>query len=49
MQNYGVPIPGGARNPSMSFYANYITWDASAPLGDKNGDRQVFMRYLGGA
>jgi hypothetical protein len=42
-----VPVPGGGRNPSMAFYANYITFDSPAPLGAPRGDHQIFMRYLG--
>ena len=42
-----VPVPGGGRNPSMAFYANYITFDSPAPLGAAAGDHQIFMRYLG--
>jgi hypothetical protein len=42
-----VPLPGGGRNPSMSFYANYILFDSPAPLGDADGPHQIFMRYLG--
>ena len=45
----GVPVRGGGQNPSMSFYANYILFDAPAPLGRESGARQVFMRYLGPA
>ena len=29
-----VPVVGGGRNPSMSWYANYIVFDAPAPLRD---------------
>jgi hypothetical protein len=32
----------------MSFYANYIVWDSPAPLGSRGGNRQVYMRWLGG-
>jgi TolB protein len=45
----GVAMPGGAQNPSMSFYANYILWDAPAPAGSGTGPRQVYMRWLGSA
>ena len=41
------PVPGGGRNPSMSFYANYIVFDSPAPLGARNGPHQIYMRYLG--
>lgn len=43
-----VPLWGGGRHPSMSFYANYILFDSPAPLGSRYGDEQVWMRYLGG-
>ena len=42
-----VPLAGGGRNPSMSFYANYILFDSPAPIGAAGGNHQVFMRYLG--
>ena len=42
----GVAMPNGARKPSMSFYANYILWDAPSPLGSR-GPHQVYMRWLG--
>ena len=42
-----VPVPGGGRNPSMSFYANYIVFDSPGPLGARNGAHQIYMRYLG--
>jgi hypothetical protein len=45
---YGVPLPGGGRNPSISFYSNYFMFDSPAPLGSDAGEHQVFMRYLGG-
>jgi hypothetical protein len=37
-------LPGGGKNPGMSFYANYIVFDS----GSTPGARQVYMRYLGG-
>ena len=43
----GVPVRGGGQRPSMSFYANYIVFHATAPLGARNGSPQVYMRYLG--
>ena len=43
-----VPLWGGGRHPSMSFYANYILFDSPAPLGSRNGPAQIWMRYLGG-
>jgi hypothetical protein len=42
-----VPLEGGGFNPSMSFYANYITFDTPTPLGSVDGPHQVYMRYLG--
>jgi hypothetical protein len=30
-----VPAAGGGRNPSMSFYANYIVFDSPAPMEDQ--------------
>jgi hypothetical protein len=48
VEQKGEPLPGGGRNPSMSFYANYIVFDSPAPLGSGAGPHQVFMRYLGG-
>ena len=42
-----VPLPGGGRNPSMSYYANYVLFDSPAPLGSGASASQVFMRYLG--
>jgi hypothetical protein len=47
VEEKAVPLPGGGVNPSMSFYANYIVFDAPAPLGNADGPRQVYMRYLG--
>ena len=47
VSNPGDVIPGGGKNPGMSFYANYIVFDSPAPLGSSNGGRQVFMRWLG--
>jgi hypothetical protein len=40
----GDPLPGGGRDPSVSYYANYIVFSSAAARG---GD-QIFMRYLGG-
>ena len=39
--------PGG-ENPYMSFYSNYIVFDTPSSLDRGSGDRQVFMRYVGG-
>jgi hypothetical protein len=47
VEEKAVPLPGGGVNPSMSFYANYIVFDAPAPLGNADGPHQVYMRYLG--
>jgi hypothetical protein len=49
VQEKSVPQPGGGQNPSMSFYANYIVFDAPAPLGRAEGEHQIYMRYLGPA
>ncbi len=48
VRDKAVPIPAGGRNPGMSFYNNYITFDSAAPIGAASGPTQVFMRYLGG-
>jgi hypothetical protein len=42
-----VPLNGGGRNPSMSFYANYVVFDSPAPMNAAQGAHQIFMRYLG--
>jgi TolB protein len=42
-----VPLPGGGQNPSMSYYANYIVFDAVAPASERDGRHQIYMRYLG--
>jgi hypothetical protein len=47
-ERYGVPVAGGGRNPSVSYYSNYFVYDSSAPRGSRGNDHQVFMRYLGG-
>lgn len=44
----GGGLPAGGNNPSMSYYANYITFDSPAQLSSGEGNRQIFMRYLGG-
>jgi hypothetical protein len=42
-------LPAGGLSPGMSFYANYIVFDSPAPLGSGGGgNRQIYMRYLGG-
>ncbi|HKP88666.1 MAG TPA: hypothetical protein VJT75_01710 [Thermoleophilaceae bacterium] len=38
----GDPLSGGGRDPSVSYYANYILFSSG-----KAGADQVFMRYLG--
>jgi hypothetical protein len=38
----GDPLPGGGRDPSVSYYANYIVFSSGA-----SGADQIFMRYLG--
>jgi hypothetical protein len=48
VEEKAVPLEGGGRNPSMSFYANYVLFDSPAPL-DGFGPEQVWMRYLGPA
>lgn len=42
------PVPGGGLNASMAFYANYITFDSPGRIEQGEGNRQIFMRYLGG-
>jgi hypothetical protein len=42
-----VPLPGGGQNPSMSYYANYIVFDAVVPASERDGPHQIYMRYLG--
>jgi hypothetical protein len=39
----GVPLAAGGRNPSMSFYANYILFESAG----RRGVPRVYMRYLG--
>ena len=48
VQEKAVPLDAGGANPSMSYYANYILFDTPSQLSSGRGDRQVFMRYLGG-
>jgi len=48
VKDHGHPLPGGGSNPSISYYANYYVFDSPAPLGSVTGERQIFMRYLGG-
>jgi hypothetical protein len=43
----GVPVSGGGQRPSMSFYANYIVFNANAPITSRRGSDQIWMRYLG--
>ena len=47
VEEKGIPVEGGGAAPSMSFYANYIVFHATAPLGVRRGAPQVYMRYLG--
>jgi hypothetical protein len=42
VQQKAVPMPGGAEHGAMSYYANYVLFDAP-----DDGVRQIFMRYLG--
>jgi len=44
----GRLLPAGGENPYMSFYSNYIVFDTPSSLDRGSGDRQVFMRYVGG-
>jgi hypothetical protein len=47
VEEKAVPLKGGGRNPSMSFYANYLLFDSPAPMNAAEGQHQIFMRYLG--
>jgi hypothetical protein len=47
VEQKSVPLPGGGQNPSMSFYANYITFDSPGPLGAEDGPHQIYLRWLG--
>jgi hypothetical protein len=47
VEEKAVPVPGGGQHPSMSYYANYIVFDAVAPLAERDGPHQIYMRYLG--
>jgi hypothetical protein len=40
----------GAHHGTMSYYANYVLFDAAWPLGDGSTSRprQIVLRYLGG-
>jgi hypothetical protein len=42
VERKAVPLPGGADHGTMSYYANYVLFDAPS-----DGVRQVLMRYLG--
>jgi hypothetical protein len=44
----GHGVRGGGANPSMSYLANYITFDAPIDIRSGHGRRQVFMHYRGG-
>src|SRR4051794_2542124 len=39
---------GGGANPSMSYLANYIVFDAPVNIRSGHGRRQIFMHYRGG-
>jgi len=45
--NSDEALPGGAKNPAMSFYANYILFDTPVATRTGGGARQVFLRWLG--
>lgn len=48
VEEKGVPLPGGGKSPSMSYYANYIVFASPSPLGtEEEGSDQIYMRYLG--
>jgi hypothetical protein len=44
----GRILRGGGANPSMSYLANYITFDAPINIRSGHGRRQIFMHYRGG-
>jgi hypothetical protein len=44
----GHGLPGGGKNPSMSYLANYILFDSPGNLRSGQGRRQIFMHYRGG-
>jgi hypothetical protein len=48
LSDAGRPLVAGGENPSMAFYANYIVFDTPRSLDTGTGERQVFMRYVGG-
>jgi hypothetical protein len=43
-------VPAGGEHGTMSYYANYVLFDAAWPLGDGSTSRprQIVLRYLGG-
>jgi hypothetical protein len=47
VKDKGKALSGGSTNGWPSFYANYILFDTPGPIGSSDGDRQVYMRYLG--
>ena len=47
VQQKAPPLPAGGTKPAQSYYYNYIVFDTVAPLGRREGERQVYMRYLG--
>jgi hypothetical protein len=44
----GRGLRGGGANPSMSYLANYIVFDAPINVRSGRGRRQIFMHYRGG-
>jgi hypothetical protein len=44
----GHVLPAGGENPSMSFYSNYVVFDTPSNLDSGTGQREAFMRYVGG-
>jgi hypothetical protein len=44
----GRGLRGGGSNPSMNYFANYITFDAPINIRSGHGRRQIFMHYRGG-
>ncbi len=47
VEEIGVPLPGGGKSPSMSYYDNYLLFSSPSPLGAEQGADQIYMRYLG--
>jgi hypothetical protein len=44
----GRGFRGGGKNPSMSFFANYVLFDSPINPRSGHGRRQIFMHYRGG-